>query len=71
MPRKPTTIAVQRRQRNTSPSIRALSSAVNSGAVKESAVARAMGVSERPMKKASMEKTLRIERSTCSPSFCV
>ena len=39
-PKKPAKIAVQRRQRNTSPRNSALSSAVNSGAVNESAVAR-------------------------------
>ena len=39
-------MAVQRRQRKTSPRNSALSRAMNSGAVKDSAVARAIGVSD-------------------------
>ena len=70
-PKKPQKMAVQRRQRNTSPRKSALNSAVNSGAVNESAVARASGVSDRPMKKASIENTLRTARSTCRPSRLV
>ena len=70
-PRKPHRIAVQRRQRNTSPRNRALRSAVNSGAVKESAVARASGVSDRPTKNASIDTTLSTARSTCRPSRSV
>ena len=64
-PKKPRKMAVQRRQRNTSPRKRALNRAVNSGAVKESAVARAIGVSERPTKNATIENTLSTARSTC------
>ena len=70
-PRKPQRMAVQRRQRNTSPRKSALSRAVNSGAVNESAVARASGVSDRPMKNAHIENTLRTARSPCRPSRSV
>ena len=70
-PRKPHRIAVQRRQRNTSPRKSALRSAVNSGAVKERAVARASGVSDRPTKNASIDTTLSTARSTCRPSRSV
>ena len=70
-PKKPQKMAVQRRQRNTSPRKSALRSAVNSGAVNESAVARASGVSDRPMKNAHIENTLRTARSTCRPSRSV
>ena len=70
-PKKPTRIAVQRRQRNTSPRKIALKSAVNNGAVKASAVARAIGVIDRPTKKATMETAFMTARSRCRPSFCV
>ena len=70
-PKKPTKIAVQRLQRNTSPRNNALSSAVNSGAVKESAVARAIGVMDSPMKNATIDTALMTARSRCKPNFWV
>ncbi len=70
-PRKPTKIAVQRRQRNTSPRNNALNSAVNSGAVKASAVARAIGVIDRPTKKHTIDTALINARHRCSESLCV
>ena len=70
-PKKPRKIAVQRRQRNTSPRNSALNSAANSGAVNEMAVARAIGVIDSPTKNASMENALRHALKTCSLSFSV
>ena len=71
-PKKPAKMAVQRRQRNTSPRNSALSRAVNRGAVNDmSAVARASGVIDRPTKNASIETTLSTARNTCRPSRLV
>ena len=70
-PKKPAKMAVQRRQRNTSPRNSALKSAVNSGAVNVSAVARASGVIDKPTKKASIDTTFKTARSTCRPSRLV
>ena len=64
-------MAVQRRQRNTSPRKSALKRAVNSGAVNVRAVARASGVIDKPTKKASIENTLSTARSTCRLSRLV
>ncbi len=70
-PKNPTKIAVHRRQRNISPRNSALKSAVNSGAVKASAVARAIGVIDRPTKKHTMETALMTARMRCRLNFCV
>ena len=70
-PKKPRKIAVQRRQRNTSPRNSALNRAANSGAVNDSAVARAIGVIDSPTKNASMENAFRQALNTCSLSFSV
>ena len=68
VPTKPQTVAAQRRSRNRSPSTITLISPAKIGAVKASAVTRAIGVRLKAVKNANMAITLSSDRTTWSGS---